>query len=300
MSLKWIKAQELYNALNQQQSGGFSQLSDPNYLLLIDARSIDDFEHYHIPTAIRPRGRQVKNEETGEIAMQMVLPYEPAIEAKQRIVVYDGDSQLLTIDESRPAVRVATAISRAGAQVDVEVLYGGFEEFSACYPFMRTTKTVFTQRELDDFQAYPVDIIKGCLYLGNIDQATNAAVRKNLKLSAFVLFHDNTASQTAADSKLPTEIQSTGSGNGSTVLHNVGKVSEAKLKSICEFIDKHRIQGKRVLVACTRGRAYCVASAVSYLMHESNNKLTKTEALEIVKTCRTDIILNGDWLRTIT
>lgn len=299
MSLKWIKAQELYNALNQQQSGGFSQLSDPNYLLLIDARSVADYEHYHIPTAIRPRGRTVRCEETGESVVQMVLPYEPAIEAKQRIVVYDGDSTVLAIDETRPAVRVATAISRAGAQVEVEVLFGGFEEFSACYPFMRTTKTVFTQRELDDFQAYPVDVIGGCLYLGNIGQATNADVRKNLKLSALVLFHDDSAAQTAADAQLPAEFQSTGAGNGSTVVHNVGKVTEAKLKSICEFIDKHRIQGKRVLVACTRGRAYCVASAVYYLMHESNNKLSKTEALEIVKSCRSDIILNGDWLRII-
>ena len=75
MSLKWIKAQELYNALNQQQSGGFSQLSDPNYLLLIDARSVADYEHYHIPTAIRPRGRQVKNEENGETIVQMVLQF---------------------------------------------------------------------------------------------------------------------------------------------------------------------------------------------------------------------------------
>ena len=181
MSLRWIKAQELYNTLNQLQSGGFSQLSDPNYLLLIDARSMEDYEHYHIPTAIRPRGRVVTNEATNETITTMVLPYEPAIEAKQRIVVYDGDSKELSIDISRPAVRVATALSRAGAQVQVEVLYGGFEEFSACYPFMRTTKTVFTQRELDDFEAYPVDIIGGCLYLGNIEQAMKTEVRKNLK-----------------------------------------------------------------------------------------------------------------------
>ena len=178
MSLRWIKPQELYNVLNQQQSGGFSQLSDPNYLLLIDARSMEDYEHYHIPTAIRPRGRVVKTE--NETITTMVLPYEPAIEAKQRIVVYDGSSKELTIDETRPAVRVATALSRAGAQVQVEVLYGGFEEFSACYPFMRTTKTVFTQRELDNYETYPVNIIGG-LYLGTIEQAMKHEVRKNLR-----------------------------------------------------------------------------------------------------------------------
>ena len=49
---------------------------------------MEDYLHYHIPTAIRPRGRAVKNEETGETITTMVLPYEPAIEAKQRIVVY--------------------------------------------------------------------------------------------------------------------------------------------------------------------------------------------------------------------
>lgn len=103
------------------------------------------------------------------------------MEFLQNHAVHDGDSKELSIDTSRPAVRVATALSRAGAQVQVEVLYGGFEEFSACYPFMRTTKTVYTQRELDDFETYPVDIIGGCMYLGMVDQACDYEVRKNLK-----------------------------------------------------------------------------------------------------------------------
>jgi serine/threonine/tyrosine-interacting-like protein 1 len=290
MSLRWIKSQELYNALNQLQSGGFSQLSDPNYLLLIDARSMEDYLHYHIPTAIRPRGRVVKNEETGETTTTMVLPYEPAIEAKQRIVVYDGDSKELSIDVSRPAVRVATALSRAGAQVQVEVLYGGFEEFSACYPFMRTTKTVYTQRELDDFETYPVDVIVGCMYLGMVDQACDYEVRKNLKLSALVLFHDTESKKEEAKSKLPVDV---------AAVHNVGKVTMEKLKDICQFIDKHRLQGERVLLACKAGRAHCVSSAVAYLMHERAGKMSKIEALKVVQKCRNDVIMNGEWLRVI-
>ena len=79
----------------------------------------------------------------------------------------------------------------------------------------------------------------------------------------------------------------------------MGTVTMEKLKDICQFIDKHRLQGERVLLACKAGRAHCVASAVAYLMHERSGKMSKLEALKVVQKCRNDVIMNGEWLRVI-
>ena len=83
------------------------------------------------------------------------------------------------------------------------------------------------------------------------------------------------------------------------MIHNVGIVAMENLKDICQFIDKHRLQGERVLLACKGGRAHCVASAVAYLMHENGGKISKSEALKMVQKCRNDVIMNGEWLRVI-
>ena len=73
---------------------------------------MEDYLHYHIPTAIRPRGRAVKNEETGETITTMVLPYEPAIEAKQRIVVYRMVFLKRGVLVENPQIRVKNSHSK--------------------------------------------------------------------------------------------------------------------------------------------------------------------------------------------
>jgi len=292
MSITFIQAQELYNVLNQLQSGKHSQLSDPNYLFLIDARAMADYHHFHIPTAIRPRAKASSDGTT-----TMILPYEPMIECKQRIVVYDGNSKELTQDVQRPAVRVATALSRAGAQVPIEVLYGGFEQFSAQYPFMRTTKTMYTPRELDNFCAYPIEILSSVLYLGNNKQAADFDVRKNLKLTGFIMFH---ASEDAMK-KNTVELPETLRQNGDHIMHIIesSKIGADTMKSCAKFIDRHQISSDRVLVTCDSGRAISAAAAVHYLMHRSGSTVTKDQAISNVQCCKTDIFTKGPVLRQL-
>lgn len=284
MSIELIKSQELYNLMNQVQTGdsrgeGFAQLSDPNFLLLIDARTLKDFEHYHIPTAIRPK---VKRDEQFQ-TLSMVLPFEPLVECKQNIVVYDGETTELTNHQNRPAVRVAKALSRAGAQVPVRVLFGGFQDFSANYPFMRSTKNTYTARELDSFETYPIEILQGSIYLGTTNQSNRMAIRKNLKLDAFVNFIEG-ANETR--------------DNENVLQVNVNKkprLTAEDLKPVATFIDRHRLRNNRILISCSSGRGISATMAIYYLVHSSTptNHISKRDAVNYVATCKNDIFVKG-------
>jgi len=275
--------------MNQVQTGdksgeGFAQLSDPNFLLLIDARTLKDYEHYHIPTAIRPKVKRDEQYQT----LSMVLPFEPLIECKQNIVVYDGESTELTNHKDRPAVRVAKALSRAGAQVPVKVLHGGFQDFSANYPFMRSTKNCYTAREMDGFETYPIEILQGNLYLGTSNQADRMAIRKNLKLDAFVNFIEGAEEKTKEISEDVFQANATG-------------LTLQDLKPIASFIDKHRLKGSRVLISCPSGRGMSAAMAMYYLVHSStpSNPISKRDAVNYVAMCKNDVLVKGPVLNAM-
>jgi len=293
MTIKFIKCQELYNLLNQVQSGGYSQLSDSKYLFLVDARAMDDYEQNHIPTAIRPKAR--KNEDTGEI--ELILPYDIQLESKSRIVVYDGNSRDLSNDPSRPAVRVAIAISRNGAQVPVEVLFGGFEEFSSYYPFLRTTKIGYTQRELDAFKTYPNELIRNEVYLGTHAQFLTKEVVKDLKLTAFVHFHENEDQKKSFLDKFNEKQREFSKLYDCEQLHITADVSLNDMKQASIFIDQHRLKGHRVLITCPTGRSNSATCAVYYTLHESDHSISKDKALRVVFDCKNDIKTKGTLLK---
>lgn len=63
---------------------------------------------------------------------------------------------------------------------------GGFETFSALYPFLRTQKTLYVPRELDALQCYPYEIIYSVLYMGDWTQGNAAYIQKDLKIKGHI------------------------------------------------------------------------------------------------------------------
>ncbi len=80
----------------------------------------------------------------------------------------------------------AKAMADMGSRNPVKVLRGGYEEFSALYPFLRTQKIMYMPRELDVLQTYPVEVFPGQLYLGNHTQAGSKQMCKDLKIKAVI------------------------------------------------------------------------------------------------------------------
>ncbi|KAK7487963.1 hypothetical protein BaRGS_00020864 [Batillaria attramentaria] len=150
--VEMMDSNALYNLL-QQTSVHCPRLSDPNFLLLYDARQKEQYEQSHILTA-----RLLKKKEDGEFA----VPYEAELECKENIVVYDGKTK------------------------DLRDTEGGYEEFSRLYTFLRSEKVIFMPRELDELKPYPYEIIQSLLYVGNWEQGTTPYILKDLHIEAFV------------------------------------------------------------------------------------------------------------------
>ncbi|ESP00991.1 hypothetical protein LOTGIDRAFT_238401 [Lottia gigantea] len=274
--LKLLEPSELYNIL--QQSTVFSCLSDPNYLLLMDARKKNEYNESHIITA----KKAPKNEED-----QFMIPYDAELECKQTIVVYDSNTE--SLKEETPATDYAKLLWKLGSRNEVNILKGGYEAFSALYPFLRTQKIIYMPRELDDLKPYPIEIIPGLLYLGNWQQGNAAYVQKDLKIKG----HINCVIE--SETYFPE--------SGPQLLHiQVEDRNDADIynhfAAACAFLDTHRRLKKAVLVFSNLGISRSVTVIVAYLMYYK--KCSLKEAYEIVSKCCKNLRPNRGFIEQLS
>lgn len=262
--LKLIEPNALYNML--QHATVYSCLSDPNYLLLIDARNKNEYNESHVVTA-----KKAPKSENGEF----LIPYDAELECKQNIVVYDSNTSALK-DIDAPAVACGRLLWEMGSRNKVNILKGGYEEFSALYPFLRTQKILFMPREMDEIKSYPVEIIQGFLYLGNWRQGNAAYIQKDLKIKAHVCasVEDETFMPGRNPDKLHIQVQDS---------------LNAELLSLFsisfDFIEtqKNATPMKPVLVFDKLGISRAATIVLAYLMKK--NKYDLETAWKKVQTC---------------
>ncbi|CAB4033477.1 Hypothetical predicted protein [Paramuricea clavata] len=166
---------DIFNILNQTDIR-YPRLCDPNYLLLLDTRNRKDYNESHILTA-----KYAPRNEAGSF----LVPYEAELQTKRHCIVYDSRTNSLN-EKGSPAVTCARMLWDNGSRNPVIIIKGGYELFSALYPFLRTQKIIYTQLELDSCEPYPVEIIPGLLYSGTLEQGKNPAINKALKCKAHV------------------------------------------------------------------------------------------------------------------
>ena len=259
--LQLISPTDLYNLLNQGSK--FPELSDPNYLLLIDARKKHEYNESHIITAKKAPLNELE---------EFVVPYDAELECKYSVVVYDGKTA--SLKEQGPAITCATVYWNMGCRNPVKILKGGYEDFSALYPFLRTQKIIYMPRELDEMKTYPVEIIPGQLYMGNWEHGNAAYIQKDLKIKG----HVNCSLQDETFFK----------EEGQFLMHvKVADNEEAdigsKFKYICEFIYKHLLNKGVVLVFSDLGISRSATIVIAYIMHM--NKWDLKQAYDHVKRC---------------
>ncbi|XP_055861615.1 serine/threonine/tyrosine-interacting-like protein 1 isoform X1 [Biomphalaria glabrata] len=274
--IKLIESTELYNML--QQGLNHSYLSDINYLLLIDARNKNEYNESHIMTA----KKAPKNEDN-----KFMIPYDAELECKIHVVVYDSNTSALTV--STPALDCANLLWKTGSRNPVMILKGGYEEFSALYPFLRTQKIIFTPRELDAIESYPIEVLQGLLYVGNWRHGNTPHIQKHLKIKG----HINCC----------VEAETFFSEPGTHLLHiQVDDNMEADLfshfKSACEFIDTHFEEEFAVLVFGLLGIGRCVTVIIAILIHHF--KWTLQEAYSHMKKCNEAIKPNQSFMEQLS
>ncbi|XP_059912397.1 serine/threonine/tyrosine-interacting-like protein 1 isoform X5 [Gadus macrocephalus] len=162
----------LYNMLNQYTN--VSKLAEINYLYLIDSRCKLDYNTGHIITA--------KNAQRDSKGM-FVVPENVEVESMRHIVVYDSDTS--SLKDLGEAVRCAEVLAKVSLY-PVFVVRGGYQKFSALYPFFRSFKIMYTIMELDNFEPYPVEIVVGLLYMADHNQARSPRMCEDLKISAML------------------------------------------------------------------------------------------------------------------
>ncbi|XP_060595467.1 serine/threonine/tyrosine-interacting-like protein 1 [Ruditapes philippinarum] len=273
--LALIEPNELYNML--QQAAVYSNLSDNNYLLLIDARNKNEYNESHVVTA----KKAPKNKDG-----QFFVPFDAELECKQNVVVYDSNSS--NLNEVTDATDCGSLLWEMGSRHKVNILKGGYEEFSALYPFLRTQKIIFMPKELDEIKPYPAEIIPGFLYLGNWRQGNAPYIQKDVKIKA----HINCCVE--AETFFPEA--------GPQLLHiQVEDSNEAevlgKFELACKFIENKREKKEPVLVFSNLGISRSAAIVIAYMMYYKN--CSDKEAFEHVKKCCNSVQPNTAFLEQL-
>ncbi|XP_051767361.1 serine/threonine/tyrosine-interacting-like protein 1 isoform X1 [Ctenopharyngodon idella] len=269
------EATKLYNILNQYTR--LPRLAESNYLCLIDARAAESYNLSHIITA-----RNAK----WDSDRKFIMPMDVEIDSMRHIIVYD--SSTLSLLDSGPAIDCADCLEKA-SRFPVQILTGGYEKFSALYPFLRTQKILYNIRELESLNPYPVEILPGQLYMGDYRQATNPQILKDLKLNALVNVSD--------------ECSLMFKKANCTVLHvRIADSPEANLATsferMCVFIGSHINTASSVLIFSTLGRSRCCAVAMAYLMHHL--KYTLKEAWNHIQQCKANMRPNRGFVEQLS
>ncbi|NXO41535.1 STYL1 protein, partial [Locustella ochotensis] len=275
----FCEPRHLYNIINQYRWR--SRLTEPNYLCLLDARSQGEFYESHIVTAQR-----IQLSPTGEY----LFPNPEALAYVRFCVVYDHDTgslgctdyqeeEIETDGGTEPAQANSSLVSLGAGEGDalfharnlaqftrhpVLLLKGGYKQFSACYHFLKSQKTLWMPQELDIFQPYPVEILPAKLYMGNFKQASDKQIQKDLKIKALVNVSEQPVTLFAEE--------------GESLHISVPDSLEADLFSffptISHFIDAQLDVGA-VLVFSSLGISRSSTATMAYLMHSCRFSLQR-------------------------
>ncbi|XP_077995353.1 serine/threonine/tyrosine-interacting-like protein 1 [Glandiceps talaboti] len=268
---------ELYNIL--QQGTMYPCLSDPNYLLLLDARKEHEYNESHIITS--KKAPRTANEE-------FLVPYDAELECKTHVVVIDNNTR--SLKEKDLAMECALVMSEMGSKNPVKILRGGYEDFSALYPFLRTQKIMYMPRELDNLKTYPIEILPGQIYLGDYEQSCSPVVQKDLKIKARI----NVTLQN--DEFLPAD-------DNENLLHiPVPDENDSDLcshlKAACQFIESHTKERGAVLVYSDLGISRSVSVVIAHLMYLY--KWSLQDAYNHVQRCKMNIRPNRGFVEQLS
>lgn len=266
---------ELFNLLNQ--CSGVSKLAEINYLCLIDARETHDYRMSHIITA---KHAKMDSKRT------FFLPEAVEVDSMQHVVVYDSNTS--TLQEQDRAVQCAQELAKASL-CPVHIVTGGFQRFSALYPFLRTEKIIYTIMELENLKAFPVEIIATLLYMGDEKHSVDSSILKDLNVFAVISISESNALESLQENQIIAHVP---------VADSVVADLFSSFERICSFIDSHINVGSRVLIVSRHGRSRCSAVAIAFLMHHF--KYTLEEAWKYVLKCKPNMRPNTGFLQQLS
>ncbi|KAI6647602.1 hypothetical protein LOD99_8676 [Oopsacas minuta] len=269
--LQLIEPTILYNLIQQYIQSNH----DPNTLLIIDVRTSEQYIHDHILHSIWCGAIGEKSTFT--------IPYDIEFETLENLVVIDN-SAVTNLDEHSIACKYGIAIAPR-LKGKIMIVMGGYERFSAEYPFLRTEKVNYTSLELKSVHQLPSEVIPLLLYIGCQGMMRNVDINRDLKIKShiFAFPKDDYTEQ-----------------RGISYLHvNFNDVTDFNtLFNQCfDFIELYRHRAERTLIACPLSINESAVLACGYLMKRYRMSLLK--AYSQVKKCLHSIRPNTSLIRAL-
>ncbi|XP_054857520.1 serine/threonine/tyrosine-interacting-like protein 1 [Eublepharis macularius] len=303
---------ELYNILNQATK--CSRLTDPNYLCLLDARTKREYNESHLVTALRVKqnllGKYTPPQSIDLGCVRYCIVYDNKTDTLE--AAFDMDYDLPELDEELKdcegdpealikkrklspkqnakhgsAARCARVMQRY-TRFPVQVLRGGYEQFTASYHFLRTQKVFWMPQELEEILPYPVEIVPSKLYMGDYRQACDRQIHKDLKIIAHINVSEEMDTLFPKDSKDLLHIPIPDSPEADIFTH---------FGDICHFIDS-RIPHGGVLVFSVLGISRCSAVVMAYLIHSC--RLYLKDSWSYIQKCKTNIRPNRGFVQQLS
>ncbi|KAG8587734.1 hypothetical protein GDO81_005767 [Engystomops pustulosus] len=217
--------------------------------------------------------------------MHFLLPESIELDCMRYCVVYDSRTD--SLDGDGQAIQCAKVMSQV-TRLPVRVLKGGYEEFSGYYHFFRSQKVFWMPQEIDDFRPYPIEIIPGLLFLGDLQQASNIHIQKDLKIKSHVnvsLEPTNLALPSGQEFHIP-------------VPDSCDSDLLQFFPNACKFIDSHMATNCAVLVFSKLGISRSSALLIAYLIHY--RKCTLQEAWNHILKCKTNMRPNRGFVKLLS
>ncbi|XP_065893320.1 serine/threonine/tyrosine-interacting-like protein 1 [Dysidea avara] len=253
---------ELYNVLTEDAATPV--LTDKNHLLLIDSRERKAYEESHVIVARHAPINELTGQVTtfGDIDLPMVV----------NVIVYD--SKTVSIVEQTRAIKCAEMLYTLGSKNPVKVLKGGYERFSAEYPFLRTQKIIYSSLELEHMPRYPSEVLPLFLYVGDHGHACNASMNYDMKINSHInMIAGLPPSYPGSISELHVDVEDK---EDTDLL--------ARFEEIYSYIEAARQKSERLLVFSELGISRAPVACIAYLMKK--NKWTLHKGYEHVCKCR--------------
>lgn len=284
----FIEPSELYNLLNQV-TRGVACVSNSNYLILFDARKLEEYNESHIITS-----RYVPYSDNEGFVFPKNIDYS----AVKNLIVIDNRASSIK-DLNCPGVICAEILWKLGSKYPVKVVKGGYEEFSALYPFLRSIKILWTQQEMTTLPTYPIEVEPAFLYIGMYSQACRQDVSKHLKIKAHINVTQNEDPRFSADDTILGKNREP----VAQLLHipitdDVTSNISSYFSVICSFIDQHRRnEGKSVLIYSDLGISRCATVALCYLIYKE--KIPLKNAVNVLTNCHHSICPNQQFMKSL-
>ncbi|KAF7258790.1 hypothetical protein EG68_03293 [Paragonimus skrjabini miyazakii] len=155
------------------------------------------------------------------------------------------------------AVKAGKFLFSNGTRNVVKVLKGGYESFSRMYPFLRSQKKLYLPQELESYATYPLEVIPDFLYITTRSKAGSKKMHREMNITAHV----------NCDLNMDPIYESCPEAEN-LILSIDGTVQDLLpfMREACEFLQKRRFEGRRVLIIST----YCISRnitiAIAYLI----------------------------------